>query len=108
MGNDAIRKLPAVQSLLDATTDAAGRWLAQVDEYLDALTRGNDGLDANQRSWAHDAALAHRKQAVDWTAWVKAEAAKLAAGQGYLEKGSFRERYTKGVEDALMGVRNKL
>jgi len=70
--------------------------------------QGNDGLDANQRSWAHDAALAHRKQAVDWTAWVKAEGAKLAAGQGYLEKGSFRERYTKGVEDALMGVRNKL
>ena len=98
MGNDATRKLPGVRLLLDNTDDAARAWSDQAGQYLAALEQGVPGLDANQRAWARDAVIAHRRQAEQWRTWAKDEATKLAVSEAYLGKGSFRERYTKGVE----------
>ena len=108
MGNDATRKLPSVRGVLDDTDGAAKNWADQAAQYLAALEQGAGTLDANQRAWARDAVIAHRRQAEQWTTWVKTERSKLDADEAYLTKGSFRERYTKGIEDALTGVRSKL
>ncbi|HEY7814671.1 MAG TPA: hypothetical protein VIC62_15610 [Nakamurella sp.] len=108
MGNDATRKLPAVRALLDDTDGAARGWAAQAEQYLGALEQGAGTLDANQRAWARDAVIAHRRQAEQWMTWAKTERSKLDFDEGFLAKGTFRERYTKGIEDALTGVRTKL
>ena len=83
-------------------------WAVQAAQYLGALEQGAGTLDANQRAWARDAVIAHRRQAEQWTTWAKTERSKLDSDEAYLAKGTFRERYTKGVEDALTGVRTKL
>jgi len=108
MGNDATRKLPAVRGLLDDTDGGARRWAEQAEQYLGALEQGAGTLDANQRAWARDAVIAHRRQAEQWTTWARTERSKLDSDEGYLANGTFRERYTKGIEDALTGVRSKL